>query len=86
MLVVDGKPDSDTQTHRIAQDARHHRHSHRLLGRRPGAAAPLRPRADDARHSRPRRSIFVLNKATESNAAIDRCARGFIQRAGFRDR
>jgi chromosome partitioning protein len=81
MLVVDGKPDSDTQTHRIAQDAN-------IVVIPTGCSADdLVPQLRFAhelmmRGIQAEKIVFVLNKATESNAAIVD-ARGFIQRAGF---
>jgi chromosome partitioning protein len=81
LLVVDGKPDSDTQTHRIAQDSN-------LIVIPTGCSADdLVPQLRFAHELMMRgipaeKLLFVLNKATDSPAAIAD-ARTFIKNGGF---
>ncbi len=82
LIVFDGKPDSDTQTLRLAQSAE-------LTIIPTGVSADdLVPQIRFAQELKkhgidPRKILFVLNKTTDSTAATTD-ARNFIAGAGFR--
>lgn len=81
MIVFDGKPDSDTQTIRIAQE------SDVVIIPTGVSADDLVPQVRFAQELKQRgihtkKILFVINKATESNLAIED-ARNFIEAAGF---
>lgn len=81
LVVLDGKPDSDTQTERLAREAD-------LIVIPCGVAADdLVPQVRFAHELRqrgvsPEKILFAINKAPDSVAAIAD-ARGFIESAGY---
>jgi chromosome partitioning protein len=81
LMVFDGKPDADTQTIRLAQE------SHLVIVPCGVTSDDLVPQVRFAQELKMRgivtgKIFFILNKVTDSNAAITD-AKGFLQSAGF---